>query len=83
MISDNLEEELKMDFAKVFYEVVEVDHFTGLIRVKDEKGEKIEIRIAVEDNRELITEIKEGDKLQAEVNGWQVKSIKRINPQKI
>ena len=72
---------MKMDFARVIYEVVHVDRLAGFISVKDEKGEKIEIRIAIKDNKELITKIKEGDKLEVEVNGWQVKSIKRINPE--
>ena len=70
-----------MDFARVIYEVVQVDRFAGLICVKDENGEKIEMRITIKDNKELITEIKEGDKLEVEVNGWQVKSIRKINPQ--
>ena len=30
-----------MNFARVLYQVVEVDRFAGLIRVRDQKGEKI------------------------------------------
>ncbi len=68
-----------MNFARVVYDVVQVDRYAGLICVQDARGEKIEIRVAINDNKELIREIKDGDKLEVEVNGWQLKSIMRVN----
>jgi len=68
-----------MNFTRVIYDVVQVDRYAGLICAQDAKGEKIEIRVTIGDNKALITEIKEGDKLEVEVNGWQIKSIKKVN----
>lgn len=62
-----------MDFARVIYEVIKVEPSGGLICVKDEKGEKSEVRVSIEDNKRLLTEIKTRDKLEIEVNGWQVR----------
>ncbi len=69
---------MEMDFVRVIYEVVEVDPFVGLIRVKDEKGERSDVRVPIEVNKGLLTEIKKGDKLEVVIKGWQVRSIKRI-----
>lgn len=69
-----------MDFARVIYEVIEADPASGLICIKDEKGEKSDVRIPIiEDNKKLLTEIKSRDKVELEVKGWQVRSIRRIN----
>ncbi len=68
-----------MDFANVMYEVIQVDPFNGLIRVKGENGENSEVRVTIQDNQRLLTEIKKGDKLEIEVKGWQVRSIRRIS----
>lgn len=68
-----------MDFTRVIYEVIEADPASGLIRIKDEKGEKSEVRIPIEDNKKLLTEIKNRDKVELEVKGWQVRSITRIS----
>ncbi|HWP93419.1 MAG TPA: hypothetical protein VNN20_14595 [Thermodesulfobacteriota bacterium] len=68
-----------MDFTRVIYEVIEADPAGGLLCIKDEKGEKSEVRIPIEDNKKLLTEIKNRDKVELEVKGWQVRSITRIN----
>jgi len=70
---------MEMDFVKVIYEVLEVDPFVGLIRVKDEKGERSDMRVSIEVNKGLLIEMKKGDKLEVEVKGWQVRSIRIIN----
>ncbi len=70
---------MEMDFVRVIYEVVEVDPFVGLIRVKDEKGERSDVRVPIEVNKGLLTEIKKGDKLEVVIKGWQVRSIRKIN----
>ena len=70
-----------MDFSRVVYKVTQIDPFTGLICVIDEKGRKSEIRIEVGNNAALLTGIKEGDKLELEVNGWRIRSIRKINPE--
>jgi hypothetical protein len=72
-----------MDFARGIYDVTEVDSLSGFIRVNDEKGKKSEIRVPIHDNKRLLTEIKKGDKLEIEVKGWQVRSIRRITPDEI
>jgi len=51
----------------------------GLIRVKDEKGERSDVRVSIEVNKGLLTEIKKGDKLEVVIKGWQVRSIRKIN----
>lgn len=68
-----------MDFSRVVYEVTQVDHFAGLICVLDEKGRKTEIRLDMPNSADLITDIKEGDRLELEVSGWRIKSIRKIN----
>jgi hypothetical protein len=68
-----------MDFTRIIYEVIETDPASGLICIQDEKGEKSEVRIPIEDNKKLLTEIKNRDKVELEVKGWQVRSIRRIN----
>jgi hypothetical protein len=70
-----------MDFSRVVYEVTQIDPFTGLICVLDEKGRKSEIRVEIGNNAALLTGIKEGDKLELEVNGWRIRSIRKINPE--
>jgi hypothetical protein len=70
---------VEMDFTKVIYEVIKIDSFRGLIRVKGENGKKSEIRVPIQDNKRLLTEIKKGDRLEIEVKGWQVRSIRRIS----
>ncbi len=70
---------MEMDFVRVIYEVLEVDSFVGLIRVKDEKGERSDVRVSIEVNKGLLTEIKKGDMLEVVIKGWQVRSIRKIN----
>jgi len=70
-----------MVFSRVVYEVIQVDRFAGLICVKDKKGEKSEIRVGINDNIKLLTEIRKGDMLEVEVNGWQIGSIRKISPE--
>lgn len=68
-----------MDFVKVIYEVIQVDPLNGLICVKGEVGEKSELRVSIQDNKKLLTETKKGDRLEIEIKGWQVRSIRRID----
>ncbi len=68
-----------MDFVKVIHEVIQVDPLNGLICVKGEGGEKSELRVPIQDNKKLLTETKKGDRLEIEIKGWQVRSIRRID----
>ena len=51
---------MEIDFVRVIYEVLEVDPFVGLIRVKDEKGERSDVRVSIEVNKGLLIEMKKG-----------------------
>lgn len=68
-----------MNFVRVIYEVIRVDPYEGLICVRNGKGEKSDIRVSIEENKGLLKEIKKGNKLEIEVNGWRIRSIRKTN----
>ena len=68
-----------MNFEKVIYEVVTLYPFEGLIRVTDDKGEKSDLIVSLEEHKNLLKEIKRGNKLEIEVNGWRIRSIRKMS----
>lgn len=64
-----------MNFEKVICEVITVYPFEGLIRVTDDKGEKSDLIVSPEEHKNLLKEIKRGNKLEIEVSGWRIRSI--------